>query len=48
VPLASPAPVFGGANSYVFRDVLRMSEDEIAALYETGVTSDQPTGTGGH
>jgi crotonobetainyl-CoA:carnitine CoA-transferase CaiB-like acyl-CoA transferase len=48
VPLTNPAPVFGGANSYVFRDLLRMSEAEIAALYEAGITSDLPTGTGGH
>ncbi len=48
VPLANPAPVFGSANSYVFRDLLRMSETEIAALYEAGITSDQPSGSGGH
>jgi hypothetical protein len=48
VPLANPAPPFGSANSYVFRDLLRMSEAEITALYAAGITSDLPTGSGGH
>ncbi len=37
-----PAPGFAQHNSYVFRDVLGMSEGEVAALYEAGVTADLP------
>jgi crotonobetainyl-CoA:carnitine CoA-transferase CaiB-like acyl-CoA transferase len=37
-----PAPGFGQHNSYVLRDVLALPEDEIAALYASGVTADDP------
>lgn len=37
-----PAPGFGQHNSYVFRDLLHLGEDEIAALYASGVTADDP------
>jgi crotonobetainyl-CoA:carnitine CoA-transferase CaiB-like acyl-CoA transferase len=39
------APCFGEHNSYVLRDVLEFDEDRIAALYEAGVTSDDPDET---
>jgi crotonobetainyl-CoA:carnitine CoA-transferase CaiB-like acyl-CoA transferase len=44
VPLAAPAPPFGSANRLVFEEILGMSEDERARLYEAGVTSDEPLG----
>ena len=37
-----PAPGFGQHNSYVFRELLQLSEDEIAELYASGVTADDP------
>ena len=37
-----PAPGFGQHNSYVFRDVLGLNEDEVAKLYEAEVTADVP------
>lgn len=37
-----PSPGFGDHNSYVFRDVLKLPEDEIARLYELRVTADSP------
>jgi benzylsuccinate CoA-transferase BbsF subunit len=37
-----PAPGFAQHNSYVFRDVLGMGEDEVAALYEAAITADVP------
>jgi len=37
-----PAPGFAQHNSYVFRDVLGLSEEEVAALYAAGVTADVP------
>jgi crotonobetainyl-CoA:carnitine CoA-transferase CaiB-like acyl-CoA transferase len=37
------APRYGEDNSYVLRDLLRLNETEIAALYENGITSDAPT-----
>lgn len=37
-----PAPGFGDHNSYVFRDVLKLDEDEIARLYAEAVTADAP------
>jgi crotonobetainyl-CoA:carnitine CoA-transferase CaiB-like acyl-CoA transferase len=36
------APCFGEHNSLVLRDVLALSEDEIAGLYAEGVTADEP------
>ncbi len=36
------APRFGEHNSYVLRDVLGLSEERIAELYSSGVTSDDP------
>ena len=37
-----PAPGFGQHNSYVLRDVLALPEEQIAELYEKGVTADVP------
>ena len=37
-----PAPGFAQHNNYVFRDLLRMSDAEVAELYEAGVTADDP------
>lgn len=37
-----PAPGFGEHNSYVFREVLDLDEDEIARLYAERVTADVP------
>ena len=37
-----PAPGFAQHNQYVFRELLGMGEDEVAALYAEGVTADQP------
>ncbi len=37
-----PAPVFGEHNDYVFRELLGLSEEEIAALEREGVTSREP------
>lgn len=37
-----PAPGFGQHNSYVLRDVLKLSEAEIAELYAAGITADDP------
>jgi crotonobetainyl-CoA:carnitine CoA-transferase CaiB-like acyl-CoA transferase len=37
-----PAPVFGEHNDYVFRELLGLSDDEIAALERDGVTSREP------
>jgi len=36
------APGFGQHNSYVFRDLLGMSDPEVAELYASGVTADGP------
>ena len=40
-----PAPGFGQHNSYVFRDLLKLPEAEIGALYAAGVTADDPDET---
>lgn len=37
------APRFGEDNAYVLRDVLGLSDEEIARLYESQVVSDRPT-----
>ncbi|MEO8539191.1 MAG: CoA transferase [bacterium] len=37
-----PAPGFGQHNSYVFRDLLKLSEPQIAELYGAGLTADDP------
>jgi crotonobetainyl-CoA:carnitine CoA-transferase CaiB-like acyl-CoA transferase len=37
-----PAPSFGEHNSWVFRELLGLSEEEIAALKAEGVTADAP------
>jgi crotonobetainyl-CoA:carnitine CoA-transferase CaiB-like acyl-CoA transferase len=37
-----PAPTFGEHNDYVFRDLLGLSDDDIAALERDGVTSREP------
>lgn len=37
-----PAPGFGQHNSYVFRELLGLSEDEVAQLYASGATADNP------
>ena len=38
------APRYGEDNGYVLRELLRLDESEIAALYESGITSDTPKG----
>jgi crotonobetainyl-CoA:carnitine CoA-transferase CaiB-like acyl-CoA transferase len=38
------APQFGEGNHYVFAQVLGLDEAAIAALYDQGVTTDQPIG----
>lgn len=37
------APCFAEHNGAVFREILKLSEQEIQQLYDGGVTSDQPT-----
>jgi len=37
-----PAPCFGEHNDYVFRDLLGLSDEEIAALEREGITSREP------
>ncbi|MEX0785527.1 MAG: CoA transferase [Dehalococcoidia bacterium] len=37
-----PAPSFGEHNGYVFRDLLGLSDDEVAELERDGVTSREP------
>ena len=37
-----PAPAFGEHNGYVFRELLGLSEDEIAELEAEGVTGSTP------
>jgi crotonobetainyl-CoA:carnitine CoA-transferase CaiB-like acyl-CoA transferase len=39
------APGFGEHNGHVFREILGLDEDEIARLYESGVTADVPDET---
>jgi crotonobetainyl-CoA:carnitine CoA-transferase CaiB-like acyl-CoA transferase len=41
------APLFAEHNREVFSEVAGLSEDEIGALYTTGVTSDAPIYAGG-
>ncbi len=40
-----PAPTFGEHNDYVFRDLLGLSDEEIASLAADGVTGDSPNAT---
>jgi crotonobetainyl-CoA:carnitine CoA-transferase CaiB-like acyl-CoA transferase len=40
-----PAPGFGEHNAYVFRELLGLSEAEVARLYAEGVTADLPDET---
>ena len=40
-----PAPGFGEHNSYVFRDVLKLSDVEVDRLYDEGVVADSPDET---
>jgi len=40
--IRKPAPRYGEDNGYVLRDVLRLDQAEIAALYANGVTADAP------
>lgn len=40
-----PAPGFGQHNSYVLRDLLNLPDEEVAELYDTGVTADVPDET---
>ncbi len=40
-----PAPGFGQHNGYVFRELLKLPEDEIAGLYAAGITADDPDET---
>ena len=37
-----PAPTFGEHNDYVFRELLGLSEEELAALEAAGVTGRTP------
>ena len=37
-----PSPGFGDHNAYVFRDVLGLSEAQVARLYAEGITADAP------
>jgi crotonobetainyl-CoA:carnitine CoA-transferase CaiB-like acyl-CoA transferase len=37
-----PPPAFAEHNHYVFRELLGLSTEEVAALYEEGVTGDTP------
>lgn len=40
-----PAPGFGQHNSYVFRELLGLSEPDLEALYAAGITADDPDET---
>jgi len=40
--LRLPGPGFGEHNDYVFRQLLGLSDEEVAALYAAGVTADEP------
>jgi crotonobetainyl-CoA:carnitine CoA-transferase CaiB-like acyl-CoA transferase len=40
-----PAPGFGDHNGYVLRDLLKLSEEQVAHLYAEGVTADVPDET---
>ncbi len=42
VPVSGPAPAFAEANDYVLRDLLGLSEGEIAGLEANGVTTRTP------
>jgi crotonobetainyl-CoA:carnitine CoA-transferase CaiB-like acyl-CoA transferase len=44
VPVSGPAPAFAEANTYVLREVLHRSEDELAALKAAHVIVDEPAG----
>jgi crotonobetainyl-CoA:carnitine CoA-transferase CaiB-like acyl-CoA transferase len=37
-----PPPAFAEHNAYVFRELLGLSAEEVAALYAEGVTGDTP------
>jgi crotonobetainyl-CoA:carnitine CoA-transferase CaiB-like acyl-CoA transferase len=37
-----PAPCFGEHNDYVLRDLIRLSDDEIAALERDGIVANEP------
>ena len=41
------APLFAEHNDEIFRDVLHLDSDEIATLYETGVTASEPVFSAG-
>jgi crotonobetainyl-CoA:carnitine CoA-transferase CaiB-like acyl-CoA transferase len=45
--LRMPAPMFAEHNREVFREVAGLSDDQIAALYTAGITSDAPIYAGG-
>ncbi len=40
--ISRPAPLFAEHNAEVFRGLLGLSEDEVAALYASGATADAP------
>ena len=40
--VSSPAPMLGQHNDYVFRELLGLSEDELASMEAEGVTSNVP------
>lgn len=48
VPLAQPGPRFAGANDYVYRELLGLGDDAIAALEAAGTISSEPRGSSGH
>jgi crotonobetainyl-CoA:carnitine CoA-transferase CaiB-like acyl-CoA transferase len=48
VPLEKPAPAFAGANDYVFRELLGLSDAEIAALETAQVVTREPLGGASH
>jgi crotonobetainyl-CoA:carnitine CoA-transferase CaiB-like acyl-CoA transferase len=40
-PIDMPAPCFGEHNEHVLREILRLDQDEVRALVEAGVVTDQ-------
>lgn len=42
--VSGPAPLFGEANDYVLRDLLKMGDEEIQRIYEAEIMTRQPVG----